>query len=130
MIARPEGWTFVAGAHTQTLIPPAGAEVAVIRYTEKVRPLRKLGDIVDAWLRRHPEITHTAIGDPEKLITAEGEWAALVVIDGGFQGSAARIVLGIVFADDYYARIEGIARVRTASAPRYSGIAALIFQAA
>lgn len=82
MISRPKDWAFIPGVETQTLIAPAGAAAGAIRYTEKVRPLRRLGVIVDEWLRRHKKMTDTAVGAPERLLTVEGEWAAFLTIDG------------------------------------------------
>jgi len=109
MISRPPGWTALYGVTTQTLIAPEGPDAAGIRYTERVRPLVRMGDIVADWLRRHRHITHTSVGEPERLLTAEGEHAGLVVIDGAFQGKPAQASLGVVFGDDFYARIEGFA---------------------
>jgi len=109
MISRPEGWTFVPGVETQTLIAPAGPDAAAIRYTERVRPLRRIGTVIEAWLARHKKLTHTSVGDPEKLVTVEGEWAAFVSVDGAFNGAPAKACLGVVFGDDFYSRIEGYA---------------------
>jgi hypothetical protein len=109
MISRPAHWTAVHGVTTQTLIAPEGAEAAGIRYTERVRPLMRIGDIVADWLRRHHHLTHTSVGEPERLLTVEGEHAGLVVIDGAYRGKPAQTSLGLVFGDDFYARIEGFA---------------------
>ena len=77
MISRPPGWTALYGVTTQTLIAPEGPEAAGIRYTERVRPLLRLGDIVEDWLGRHHHVAAPVIGAPERLMTYDGEHASV-----------------------------------------------------
>ncbi len=109
MISRPANWAAIHGIRTQTLIAPEGAQAAGIRYTERVRPLMRLGDIVAEWMTRHADFGNPQVGQPERLLTREGEHAGLVIIDGDHGGKPAQASLGVVFGDDFYARIEGFA---------------------
>lgn len=109
MIARPPSWIAVPGVRTQTLISPEGVDAAGIRYTERVRPLRRIGDIVGGWLHRKSRIGDPVVGKPERLETVEGEHAAFVVIDAAFDGKPVQASLGVVFGDDFYALVEGFA---------------------
>src|SRR5688572_16897301 len=109
MITQPAGWTLVVAADHLTLVPPEGAAAGAIRYVERVRPLRRLGDIVRQRLANYRGLVATEIGAPERLLTGEGEHAALVEVVGTVGGKPAKVTLGVVFVDDFYARIDGLA---------------------
>ncbi len=109
MISKPPDWTLLPGTDHYTLIAPEGPTAAAIRYVERVRPLRRMGDIVADWLRRHKKLENARVGTPERLITVEGEYAGFVTIAGEFDGAPAETSIGVVFGDDFYSRIEGFA---------------------
>ena len=108
MITRPDNWTAVHGVTTQTLIAPQGADAAVIRYRERVRPLRRMSGIVADWKRRHAAVAEPSVGEVERLVTIEGEHAGLVAIDGSVGGKPIRAFVGAVFGDDFYACVEAL----------------------
>jgi len=80
-----------------------------IRYRERVRPLARTGEIVHQVLARFPLFQPTEVGPPERLITHEGEYAALVTVGGKVNGAPAQRDLGLVFGDDFHALISAIA---------------------
>lgn len=121
MIQRIPSWTWSPRGGGITLTPPGGG--AVIRYRERVRPLQTVAGI----LRDRAADTRfraTSVSPIESLVTAEGEYAAVVDVqgvldaapEGGSATTAAR-TLGFVFADDWYSEVAGIALREALVAP-------------
>lgn len=109
MIIPPTGWVVVPGIDRYTLYPPEGPLAALLRYQERVRPLARLGELVEIALERMSAFAPS--GDPvvERLVTNEGEFAALCRIAGTVADQPAQRSLGFVFGDDYYSRFDGLA---------------------
>ncbi|MGE5182180.1 MAG: hypothetical protein ACM31C_08960, partial [Acidobacteriota bacterium] len=106
MIVIPRGWSIVTELDSLVLVHPQGRDVAVIEYTERVRPLEKAGAIVRRLLGEHPELSVPERPDlVERITTIEGEYGALATLVGTEGGQPVQRDLGIVFGDDYYARI-------------------------
>ena len=113
MIARVPGWSWSPGGGGVTIAPPGGG--AAIRYRERLRPVRSVASLLRdraADQRFRP----TQIGPVERLITAEGEYAAVIELAGVLQaptlsGAPAPITrtLAFLFTDDWYSEIAGIA---------------------
>ena len=109
MIPFLRGWTRSYSGDAITQYPPGGAMLGGIRYRERVRPLARTGEVIHQILARFPIFQPTEVGPPERLITHEGEYAALVTIAGTVNGTPAQRDLGLVFGDDFHALISAIA---------------------
>src|SRR5215475_1699206 len=122
MITPPAGWVIERTEDGVLVCPPEGPQRAVVRYAERVRPIRRAIQLV-----REAAVpagfTQTAIGAPRRLVTAEGEHAALVARAGTIGDRAVELVHAFVFLDDYYAALEGIAHAS-------AGLAAIVEQLA
>ncbi len=118
MITPPAGWGIERTEDGVLVCPPEGPQRAVVRYAERVRPIRRAMQLV-----RETHVpagfVETAISAPRRLVTAEGEHAALVTRAGTLGDRAVELVHGFVFLDDYYAALEGIA-------PAGAGLAAIV----
>lgn len=109
MIEAIPGWHCEQRASGYVLIPPEGEDAGGIRYQERVRPLRRMRDIV-AELPVPGGYRVTAMSPIEPLVTVEGEYGALVVVDGELDGTPLQRTIGAVFGDDYYSLTVGVAR--------------------
>ncbi|MCE9575248.1 MAG: hypothetical protein K8W52_19010 [Deltaproteobacteria bacterium] len=107
MIPTPRGWTRVWLPDRLVLQPPDGPEVGLIGYRERVWPLEPVPAIVAGLLARHPEFV-VASERAEGLVTAEGEYAALVTVEGAIAGRPVRRLIGLVLLEDCYALITAI----------------------
>lgn len=107
MIAVPEGWTTLLHVDGLTVIPPQGPAAALVRYVERVRPLASAADILAERLASHRRFKPATPPTVERLVTVEGEYGAFVTVQGSLGTQAAQYSLGLVFGDDFYARIEG-----------------------
>lgn len=108
MIFAPNGWTTDASTGVVRFVAPGGINAGLIEYSERQRPVRLLSSLIT----QGPIITGFLghkVGPIQRVITKEGEYGAIVEIDGEFQGLAARGVLACVFGDDFYNRIAGVA---------------------
>ena len=111
MIPLVPGWSMVARNGGFTLTPKDGAACGAIRYEERLRPLLPVPSLLSVAQARDPRFRVSRARAPELLTTHEGEYAALVVIDGSLEGLATPVQrsIGYVFGDDYYARVAGLA---------------------
>jgi hypothetical protein len=107
MISPAPGWTVVSCDGGLRLEPPEGPQFGVLRYLERVRPIRAMQDVIDS----HPVpinwIEHAA-SPIERLVTDEGEYAAVAWRTGVIDGQPCERSFGVVFADDFYARLTGV----------------------
>jgi len=107
VIAPPQGWSVSSCDGSLVLVPPEGPTLGLLRYLERVRPLRAASAVIAAlpapagWVERE----RTPI---ERLITSEGEYAAFAAISGTIDEQPADRTFGLVFGDDFYARLTGI----------------------
>ncbi len=99
MITCPPTWTLLQSGEVAVFLPPDPA-LGPVRYRERVRPPRRLPDLVALALRDVPEFRVLAHGPTEPTRTAEGEYAALMRIDGALGDKPARRYIGAVFAED------------------------------
>jgi len=104
MITPPPGWAVERVEDGLLLAPPEGPQVALLHYRERLRPLRRAIDLVNA-ARVPTGLTADPPTAPRRLTTIEGEHAALVTRAVGPRGA---LIYGYVFLDDYYAVLEGI----------------------
>src|SRR5512135_3007478 len=104
MITPPAGWTVERSDDGLLLCPPEGAERALLRYVERRRPIRRAIDLALAG----PQPTGFVLeqtSEPRRLVTAEGEHAALIVRTGTLAGRGYALVYGYVFLDDYFSSL-------------------------
>jgi hypothetical protein len=110
MIAAPPGWTAERDEQGLVLLPAQGPADRIIRYVERLRPVRRARELVRAAGVPRGFVTDE-VGAPRRLTTREGEPAALVLVAGRLEGRATLLSFGFVFLDDYYARVTGAAAV-------------------
>jgi hypothetical protein len=108
MIVIPPGWSVTNELESIELVHPGGRDVAVIEYRERVRPLAKAGAIVRRFLAERAFRCSELPDVVERLTTVEGEYASQVTLAGDDRGRPAQCDLGIVFGDDFYARLAAI----------------------
>lgn len=109
MIRIPPGWTAEPRAdHYILRTSGTDSEAGAIRYYERLRPLRRMGDVVAGRLRAAADFLVTHTGPLVELITEEGEFAALVILDGQWRGHRAQRAFGVTFGDDFYALTESV----------------------
>lgn len=107
MISTPPGWTSVHRDGGLVLVPPEGAGYGVLRYVERVRPLAAVSTIMAAaraplgWREEH-------VSPIERVITEEGEYAGFAWKTGTIDDTPCERTFGIVFGDDFYARLTGV----------------------
>lgn len=111
MIPQVPGWSMVARNGGYTLTPPEGPTCGAIRYEERLRPVLPIAALLAAAQARDPRFRVTRQRPPELLTTQEGEYAALVLLEGRLDGLATPVqrAIGYVFGDDFYARTAGLA---------------------
>jgi hypothetical protein len=108
VITRLDGWTWSVTDEAVVLVHPLGPAAGVIKYRERITPIRPLRELLDR--RPAPSaVTHDA-PEIKRLITDEGEYGALAVVTGVRSGQPTHRVLAIVFGDDWYAKVTGSAR--------------------
>ena len=101
------GWARQLRGGGTRLIPPEGGDTGHLRYVERLRPLRRVRELVATALAGFPGFE---AGEPEiePLVTTEGEYGAVVRVRGSVEGKPAQMDLGFVFGDDFYSRLAGI----------------------
>ncbi|MGE5186492.1 MAG: hypothetical protein ACM31C_30760 [Acidobacteriota bacterium] len=107
MITPPPGWTIERTRDGLLIAPPGQGERAILRYRERLRPVRPALELVAA-APRPADFVATQTTAPKRLVTIEGEHAALVTIEGTHAGAPAVLAYGYVFLDDHYAALEGV----------------------
>jgi hypothetical protein len=105
MIPLIKRWSSAYAGDTLVLRHEDGS---VISYRERVRPLARASVIVEDLLDRDPAFQDVTAGPPERLITAEGEYATHVVVTGTIGGEPAQRDVGLVFGDDFHSAIVGL----------------------
>lgn len=108
MISNLVGWSSELIPRGFAFTHPEGANVATVHYAERVHPLRRLGALVEGILAATPGFEIRAIGEPERLLTLDGEHAAAITVLGTQRGATARRDLGFVFGDDVFSSISGL----------------------
>jgi len=103
-------WRMKYLADGLTLTPPGGRVYGGIRIRERVRPLVTAVEVVAAAVHELglPKVAVTPI---ERLITTEGEDAAIARITGEHDGVRFERTVAVLFADDWYTRIDGVTAI-------------------
>jgi len=110
VIAVPPGWTIQHLPEAIALTHPNGKEAAQIHYRERAGKPRRVGTLAREILAAWPRITVKSIAPLERLLTIEGEFAALLGVECTEGGRDVRIDLGFVFTDDFFSSTAGTCR--------------------
>lgn len=121
MIPHPPGWEVVAFGDAELLFPPEGVEAGLIRYLERLAPVRPVRELLAGQLADDPDFEVSRIEPMRELVTFEGEHAALVRVRGRLGGAPCQRDIGYVFTDEHYARVGGVAH-RPDLFDRWSGV--------
>jgi hypothetical protein len=106
-----QGWSRKWMADGFILFPPQGRPAGGIRVQDRLRPLRATRAIVDqALVEMRGVLADLEVGPLRRLVTAEGEYGALLTIAGSRRADGRRVerTLGLVFGEDCYSRVDGI----------------------
>jgi hypothetical protein len=107
MIDPIPGWSWELRETGIHLAPPAGEGVAGVRYVERARPLRRMGSIVES-LASASGLADAQVSAPERVVTLEGEHAAIATVVGTADGRPRTHVVGCVFLDDFHSLVDGV----------------------
>ena len=108
VILPPPGWTARREENGLVFAPPRGSPPGAVHYAERLRPLRRVRELVD--LAGFPAgYVPVEITKPMRLTTDEGEHAAVVLTRGALDGSSAEVNFAFVFLDDFYSRFMTVA---------------------
>jgi hypothetical protein len=108
MIPRPAGWSWEARGELIVAAPADGKSVGYVTYIERRRPLVRVSTVV-AELEHDPRFRIVRAGKPERIVTSEGEYGAVVIVDGLLLEAPVQHTLGFVFMDDSFSLINGMA---------------------
>jgi hypothetical protein len=111
MILSLPGWSWELRPDGVLTAPPEGKALGHIRYSERERPVRRPRDVAAA-LERDARFRIVKMGNPERLITDEGEYGALLTVDGLLLEAPVQHTLGFVYLDDFYSVVDGLALAR------------------
>lgn len=102
------GWIWLARDGGVTLVHPDGPASGCIRYRERLRPMQRVLSIIRAQ-DRDPSFELLDLRQPQRIVTAEGEFGAFVRMDGRLLGRPARRAVAFIYGDDFYSHIAGLA---------------------
>lgn len=122
MIPRLADWAGELVPGGFALVHPEGGDVARLFYRERMAPVRRVADLARTILAGWPEVAFDAIGPIERLVTDDGEHAALVTVTGRNQDVSVLCVLGFVVTDDFYSVLTATSR----TPERFEAVAALV----
>ena len=107
MIAPLPGWTVHRCDGGLRLEPPEGPQFGALRYLERVRPIRRMVELIRT--HRVPVgWTEHASSPIERLVTDEGEYAAIAWRTGTIDSQPCERMFGLVFGDDFCAQLTGV----------------------
>lgn len=101
-------WRVVHLADGLELSSPEGRAHGTIRIRDRQAPLRSARDLATA-LGTGARFTDVEDAPIERVITAEGEYAAVTQLAGTRDGKRIVRCLGFVFGDDFYTQLDGTA---------------------
>lgn len=118
MIAPPVGWRVERAPVGWLVAAPAGPAHGIVHYVERRRPLAR-ARVLAAHAPTPVGFVERERTAPRRLVTDEGEHAALVIRRGARAGDELELAHAYVFLDDSYASIDGVA-------PAGAGLAAIV----
>jgi hypothetical protein len=108
MIPIPNGWELHQAADEVLAVHPGGLVSGAIRYRERIAPLAPLTELIASALADAPDFEAEEVSPAKRVITTEGEYAALVTADGLAGQAPARLFLGFVFHDHSFNRLSSL----------------------
>jgi len=105
------GWSMELLPRGLAMTHPDGAATGTILYRERAQPLRRLGVLLHEVLATLPRFEVDHIGAPERVMTYDGEYGALVTVRGTQAGRPAQRDFGFVFGDDFFSSVGGLCLV-------------------
>lgn len=108
MIPSPFGWRADLVRDGLVLVHPKGPKVGTIVYSDRLRPLARVGTLVRGVLSQTPGFELDSLGAVQRLTTHEGEHAAAITALGRQHGAPVQRDLGFVLGDDFYAQVSGL----------------------
>lgn len=90
------------------LLPPETHPIGEIRYIQRYGPLGSALDVARARLATATTFLAPELGEVERAVTHEGEYAALVPIWGRLGDRRVRRLMGIVFGDNFTTLLDAI----------------------
>jgi hypothetical protein len=105
MMAVPEQWPAQLDGTSLIAAHPAGSDVATLRYDERLYPLLSPPELLAAQLSRMSGFAPRSQSAFERLVTDEGEYAAVVTVEGELANADARLEVAWVIGDDCYAQL-------------------------
>jgi hypothetical protein len=125
VIVPPASWSARRDGETVIFTAPGAAPANVILYDERLRPLDSVVELIKA-APPPAGFVPVRVGPIQEVVTREGEYGALVFIEGRMHDSFADLAFGFVILDDFYSRVRGIA-IAPAIQPQFrSTIAELV----
>jgi hypothetical protein len=106
MIPTPRGWRRELRGHEVRL--ESDQTVARITYAQRYGPLRSAREVVAERLARTAALASVEIGEPERLVTDEGEFAALVGVTGRVGHTSFWRWFGVVFGDNFTSLLDAV----------------------
>jgi hypothetical protein len=109
------GWSRKWMADGFMLFPPEGRSVGGLRVQDRIRPLRTVRHLVDHAVKEGAVfINDIQVGKLRKLVTLEGEYACIITMAGRRKGDGLPVerTLGLVFAEDFFSRVDGIMQLQ------------------
>lgn len=106
MLNFPAEWRQQFGVQLVTAYPPQGG--GRFRYFERLRPQPSFSAILDTLLATDPAFVVHELGEPQRIVTGEGEYGAWVQLVGRREGSRAMRYIGAVFLGEFAAALDCI----------------------
>jgi len=110
MIPRIQNWARSERGDFVIFTHPRGEADGVIRYCERVRPVRTLEEQLAIVVPAFRDASTSAIVE---LTTHEGEAAAMVTVRATCEGAPFALVIGTVFGDDFQSTLSATTTVTT-----------------
>lgn len=110
MIPRLPDWSVDLLPGGFAFVHPEGADVARLLYRERMVPVRRVEVLTRTILAGWPALAFDVPGQIERLITDDGEHAAVVTVMAREHDVRVLCVLGFVVTDDFYSVVTATSR--------------------
>lgn len=109
MLKFPAEWRQQFGVQLVTAYPPGGG--GRFRYFDRLRPQPSFSSVLDMILATDGAFVVHEVGEPQRIVTDEGEYGAWVQVTGRREGSRAVRYIGAVFLGEFAAALDCIVLV-------------------
>jgi hypothetical protein len=108
MIPHLPGWTRDYDGDAIVMHRGGDPELGFIRYLEHLGPVAPPAALLAQQLARDPGFSVDTVSDLTDLVTAEGEYAAMVTLRGHLEGEHVQRDIGWVYGDAHVARVSSL----------------------